>query len=379
MLFSAERFDSIDIAAPDASWKPTRVAIARRRPATDFLTVPALPNELPVSAIYRWRTEMELAELVKVHFTYGPLRAADVDDPSDARDAFCQGFSAWLERIGTEQEILRYNPILLDRNAVHDLIQYLCNDDESKLTSPFYLGLEMADEVVYSIAPFVEAASRVHPLLVSTVLSVLDRVSGLSGLIRTPGWFLCEFARHNWEYNESATDNDVVEWLEDMHGEDQETIARLLPSVVRPEIYPEAIRCPSKVSGRRAKSRELLERELLELRDANGGEMASVCTELATLTRLLRRAGKRDLLGAGIDGQPVYSMVTVALDVNSRIEELLHDHFNYAHQGSDETCFNTFIPFSTQCDEIATQYRDFEMGFRLLNHVDRLLAALLKF
>lgn len=322
---------------------------------------------------------MELVDLVKAHFTYGPLRAADVEDPSDARDAFCQGFTAWLERIGMEQEILRYEPILLDRNAVYDAIQYRCNDDESKLTSPLYLGLEMADEVVYSLAPFVEAASRVHPLLASTALSVLDQVSGLTGLIRTPGWFLCEFARHNWEYNESATDSEVMEWLQDMHGEDPETIARLLPSVVRPEIYPEAIRCPPKVPGRRSKSKSLFERELLELRDASDGEMANVCAELATLTRLLRRAGKRSLLASGIDGQPIYSMATVALDVNSRVEELLHDHFNYAHQGSDETCFNTFIPFATHCEEIAMQYRDFELGFRLLNHVDQLLVSFFKF
>ena len=107
--------------------------------------------------------------------------------------------------------------------------------------------------------------------------------------------------------------------------------------------------------------------------------MANICAELGTLKRLLRVAGKRKLLGEGVDGQPIYAMATVVLDDNALIGELLDDHYNYAHQGSEETYYNTFIPFSTRPEAIAQQYRDLALGFRMLNHVDRLLQALCTF
>ncbi|AOJ10064.1 hypothetical protein WS71_22730 [Burkholderia mayonis] len=322
---------------------------------------------------------MGLVEMVSAHFSYGPLRAADVENPADARDAFKQGFTAWLERIGMERRFVSYDPILLDRDLVHQMIEYRCNGDESYLTSPFYLGLEMIGEDVYSLAPFVGRGEAIHPLLVPTVLSVLDRASCMTGLIRTPGWFLCEFARHHWEYNESATDEQAIEWIREMHEGDDEAIERLLPSVVRPEIYPESVRRPRKVPGRRSNSGSLFERELLALRDSTDGAMATVCEELSTLKRLLRAAGKRRLLGDGVDGLPIYSLATVVFEENDRVTEILDDHYNYASQGCEETCFNTFIPFATNRGAIAQQYRDFALGFRMMNQVDRLLAALTNF
>ncbi|OMZ42750.1 hypothetical protein AQ919_25645 [Burkholderia pseudomallei] len=314
--------------------------------------------------------------MVKTHFVDGPLRADDVEKPSGALDAFKQAFMAWLGRVGMERRNVSYEPVLLDRATVVEMVECRCNGDESNLQSPLYLALEMVNEEVYSLAKFAPAAERVHPLLLSSVLSVLDRVSCRTGLIRTPGWFLCQFARYHWEYEESATDEEAIGWLREMYEDDEESIARRLPSVVRPQLYPDAVRQPTKVLGRRSRSSYLSERELLELQASTDGEMANVCAELASLSRLLRTAGKRHLLGEGVDGQPIYALATVVIDENALIGELLDDHYNYAHQGSEETYYSTFIPLSTRSDAIAQQYRDLALGFRMLKHVDRLLQAL---
>lgn len=376
MLYGPPGFDSrlVDVDGPQ--WESTSGSVARRGSAHDFLTLPALSDRVPVAGTYRWRTGMDLAKVVKTHFVDGPLSAADVENPSGALDAFKQAFMAWLGRIGMETRNISYTPVLLDRATVVEMVECRCNGDESHLESPLYLALEMVNEEVYSLAKFAAAAERVHPLLLPSVLSNLDRASYRTGLIRTPGWFLCEFSRHYWEYDESATDQDAIAWLREMYEDDEESIARRLPSVVRPQIYPDAVRKPTKVLGRRSRSSYLFERELLELQASTDGEMANVCTELATLSRLLRAAGKRHLLGEGVDGQPIYALATVVIEENALIGELLDDHYNYAHQASKETYYSTFIPFSTRSDAVAQQYRDLALGFRLLKHVDRLLGRL---
>ncbi|AEA65847.1 PRTRC system protein F [Burkholderia gladioli] len=376
MLYGSSGLDSVlaDVAGPH--WESSRRSAPGSGSADGFLTLPTLSERVPVAGLYRWRTERDLAETVKMHFINGPLRPADVESPSGALDAFKQAFKAWLGRIGTETQNVSYTPVLLEREAVVEMVECRCNDDESSLASPLYLALEMADEGLYTLARFAPAAQQVHPLLLSSVISILDQVSCRTGLIRTPGWFLYQFSRYHWEHNESATDEEALEWLREMYEDDQESIQRRLPSVVRPQIYPDEVRQPPKVKGRRSKSIQLLERELAELQALAGGEMAKVCEELSTLSRLLRTAGKRFLLGDGIDGQPIYSLATVVIDENSLISELLDDHFNYAHQGGEETYFNCFIPFSTSSAAIAQQYRDLALGFRMLNHVDRLLGAL---
>ncbi|WP_081079327.1 PRTRC system protein F [Burkholderia cepacia] len=376
MLYGPPELDLCLVDVDGPHWESTCGSVARRGSAPDFLTLPTLSDRVPVAGMYRWRTEMDLAEMVKTHFVDGPLRAADVESPSGALDALKQAFMAWLGRIGMETRNISYTPVLLDRATVVEMVECRCNGDESNLESPLYLALEMVDEEVYSLEKFAPAAERVHPLLLPSVLSILDRVSYRTGLIRTPGWFLCQFARYHWEFDESATDEEAIGWLREMYEDDEESIARRLPSVVRPQLYPDAVRKPTKVLGRRSRSSYLFERELLELQASTDGEMANVCTELATLSRLLRTAGKRQLLGEGVDGQPIYALATVVIDENALIGELLDDHYNYAHQGSEETYYSTFIPLSTRSDAIAQQYRDLALGFRMLKHVDRLLQAL---
>ncbi|UEP39700.1 PRTRC system protein F (plasmid) [Burkholderia ambifaria] len=379
MLYGPPRFDSslVDNAGPQ--WESAFCSTARRGTAHDFLTLLTLSEHVPIAGTYRWRTDLDVAAMVKEHFINGPLRAADVENPSGAMDAFKQAFKAWLGRIGMEKRVVSYLPVLLDRPTVEEMVQCRCNNDEEELDSPLYLGLEMANENVHSLAKFAPAAEQVHQLLVPSLLSILDRVSYRTGLIRTPGWFLCEFSRHYWQYEESATDAEAIDWLQELYEDDEESIARRLPSVVRPQIYPDSVRKPAKVAGRRSRSSCLSERELFELRASTDGEMANICAELGTLKRLLRVAGKRKLLGEGVDGQPIYAMATVVLDDNALIGELLDDHYNYAHQGSEETYYNTFIPFPTRPKAIAQQYRDLALGFRMLNHVDRLLQALCTF
>ncbi|MGG2041476.1 PRTRC system protein F [Burkholderia gladioli] len=376
MLYGTPGLDSVLVDGAGPHWESARHSAPRSGSADGFLTLPMLSECVPVAAVYRWRTELDLAEMVKLHFINGPLRAADVENPSGALDAFKQAFKVWLGRVGMETLNVSYTPVLLEREAVVEMVECRCGDDESRLVSPLYLALEMADEGLYSLARFAPAAQQVHPLLLSSVISILDQVSCRTGLIRTPGWFLSQFSRYHWEYNESATDEEALEWLREMYEDDEKSIQRRLPSVVRPQVYPDDVRMPAKVKGRRSRSFHLSERELAELRPLAGGGMAKVCDELSTLSRLLRTAGKRFLLGDGIDGQPIYSLATVVIDENPLISELLDDHFNYAHQGGEETYFNGFIPLSTSSVTVAQQYRDLALGFRMLNHVDRLLGVL---
>jgi PRTRC genetic system protein F len=329
---------------------------------------------VPSGITLKWRSDVAINDIVLEHFRYGPLRATDVLAPVSAADAFQQAFFVWMRR--QLRQPLRYlavNVELCDTNAVEDRLAYQHND-EFEPKGPLHLGVKLTDEWVHQIGPLAQPLRACHPLLLHTLFSIVDRVSGKTVLIRTPGWFLQEFACMHWEGDESAKDEDVRELLVEYHGEDEETVVRYLPSTVLPEIYPDEIRRPPKPEGRSRKRLELSERELLDLQARSSGMSARVCGELAALHRLLRRAGKRALLNTGYDSRPIYSGCTLMLAENGMSTEILDDYMNGEYQAGEATEYSCFIEFSNTKEGIREQYAQWSLAFQMLHHLDQLLA-----
>jgi PRTRC genetic system protein F len=320
-----------------------------------------------------------MASVIRAQFEHGALRASDVHAPTDARDAFNQAFCAWMERQGIERRLLRYMPLVMDVPSVRAALETQYEGGDFEPTSELYFTFEMCDENIVSLASAVPRLTAADPLLVPTILSMLDQVSYKTVLLRTPGWFLSEFACANWEGDELATDEEAREYLEDMCGPDKDAIARLLPSAVRADIYPDAIRFPPVAKDRECGTFHLDTDGLARLSGSNDEAISQICAELAALVPLVKRAGRRAVFTDGRAGWSVYSASTVVLDENARVGELLDDHFNMAMQGGDYTYCSCFIPFATEPRAVRRQYDDWALGFRMLNHVDRLLALLTYF
>ncbi|XUW93276.1 PRTRC system protein F (plasmid) [Burkholderia sp. M6-3] len=322
-----------------------------------------------------WRNDASLAAIVLEQFRHGPLRAEDVEAPVSPVDAFRQAFFAWVRRqLPTPLRFLSFGLELCDTNAVMDAIQHQYEHHDFKPRTSLHLGVKCMDEWVHEVGAFADPLRRAHPLLLHTIFNTVDRVSGKTVLIRTPGWFLCEASCMHWEGEESATDEDVGELLKDYYGEDDVVIARYLPSVLRPLLCPDEIRDPAKIKGRRSRSSTLSVSELRRLRVASPGIVARVCDELLLLKQLLAKAGNSDCLASGYDAHPIYSGSTFVLSHNERTSELLDDHMNNAYSAGEASEYSRFISFSDTRRGIRAQYAQWSLGLRMLHHLDRLMA-----
>ncbi|WP_116610285.1 PRTRC system protein F [Paraburkholderia unamae] len=356
------------------SWQPPRPAATGHRSSPCVLTLPDVAATVPSAITLKWRADLAINDVVLDQFRYGPLRATDVHAPVNAADAFQQAFFAWMGRqLRRPLQYLSVKVELCDTNAVEDRLAYQHND-EFEPKGPLHLGVKLTDEWVHEIGPLAGALRDCHPLLLYTLFSIVDRVSGKTVLVRTPGWFLQEFACMHWEGDESAKDEEVHDLLKEYHGADDETVMRYLPSVVLPEIYPDEIRSPCRPDGRRSRRLELSERELRDLQSRSTGMPSQVCAELAALHRLLRRAGKRDLLNTGYDSRPIYSGCTLMLANNERSIEILDDYMNGEYQAGEATEYSCFIEFSSKKQGIREQYARWSLAFQMLHHLDQLLA-----
>ncbi len=375
MLFDPSFTDRPVDAGAGASWQPPVAAVARHRSADCVLTLPDVAEDVPVRASLKWREDTSVDAVVLEQFRHGPLLAADVEAPVSPVDAFQQAFFAWARRqLPAPLRHMSFGLDLCDTNAVTDAIQHQYDHDEFKPRTPLHLGVKCSDEWVHQVGDLAEPLRRAHPLLLHTIFETVDRVSGKTVLIRTPGWFLCEASCMHWEGDESATDEDVREWLQEMNGDDSDVIDRYLPSVLRPLLCPDEIRVPAKVEGRRSRSSTLSDNELRELRKASPAMVARVCVELLALKHLLRKAGKSGCLSDGYDAQPIYSGCTLLLAHNERTGELLDDHMENAFQAGEATEYSRFITFSNTRQGIREQYTQWSLGLRMLHHLDRLLA-----
>ncbi|WP_229013577.1 PRTRC system protein F [Paraburkholderia gardini] len=328
---------------------------------------------MPSSAQLRWRTEAEFGDLVRAQFMHGPLRAADVSAPMDAGDAFSQAFFAWMRRQLPRCSRLNFRPQLLDTNAVLDTIAYQYSRADFEPKSPLHLGFELPEENVYRFRDAGAFQAR-HSLFVPTMLSLIERASYKTVFVRTPGWFLAEFACWHWQGEENCDDTYARELMEEYFGESGEEIERNLPSAVRPEIYPDELRSPVRIPGRRRRASTLSEHELLQLRRRCSGVQRRVCTELIALTRLLRRAGRRNVLHETYDADSLCSACAVTLTDSDRTSEILDDHFENKSQEGEATYYTGFSPFASTPGAIRRQYADWTLAFEIIAHLDRLLA-----
>jgi PRTRC genetic system protein F len=334
-----------------------------------------LPASIPVKAEYRRRGSVSFNELVLAQFKYGPLRAADVNNPVDSGDAFQQAFFAWLGRELPSRKRMNFTPCLLDSNAVDGAISYLDNRDEFEDTSPLYLALEFENEWLYTLGDCVEQLKACHPLLVSTMLHLIEVAGWRTCWVRTPGWYLYELAARYWEGDENADDEAAKECFV-AHGDDAGSadIQRYLPSNVRSALYPEEFRRPERIPGRRRKAPVLSEQELLALRKRCRGLPRTVCTELIYLSRSLRSLGRRSPLSEGFEGRPVYASCSVVFQATDLTEEVIDDYFEYASNGGDYSTYGSFIPLANSRVAIQRQYRGWAYAFQIIRHLDRLLA-----
>jgi PRTRC genetic system protein F len=375
MLFDTRAADSAVAVGAGHDWQQTRAAVAGNRSAAGFLTLPELPNSIPVRAEYRRRGSVSYNELVLAQFQYGPLRAADVNNPVDSGDAFQQAFFAWLGRELPSRKRMNFSPCLLDSNAVDGVISYLDNRGEFEDSSPLYLAIEFENEWLYTLGSCIEQLKECHPLLVSTMLHLIEVAGSRTCWVRTPGWHLYEFACRYWDGDESASDEEVKECFE-ANGEDgdSEDMQRYLPSTVRPDLYPEEFRSPERVAGRRRGGRSLTEQELVVLRKKCRGLPRTVCTELIHLSRSLRSLGRRSPLSEGFEGRPVYASCSVVFQASDLTEMIIDDYFEYVSNGGDYSSYGSFIPIANSRVAIRRQYRDWARAFHVIRHLDRLLA-----
>ena len=374
MFFDPALPDSSVAAGSAATWQPPRAAAARRRPAADLLTLPSFSTEVPGAVRLKWREDVHLSDLVLKHFQYGPLRAGDVHDPADAGDAFQQAFHAWTQRQYGRLSRLRFTPHLFDAHAVRDVLDGLGNGNNNDDPTPLFLGFGLEDEWVYSLEGAIETLRSVHPLLFRTVMAALYRASARTMFIRLPDWFMYEFSCWYWDGDPDISDKDADEMLKERFHDDTETRNAYLPSVVRPQLCPDDADPCVFDGGKWRERRALTDPELLRLRARSRGMPRRVCTEVLKLRALMRRSRTRDLLHVSYNANPVYALCSVIVEDNQFVGDLLDCHFDNEAQSGDATTYSGFSRLASTPKAIRRQYADLALAFRILTHLDRLLA-----
>ena len=374
MFFDPALPDSSVAAGSAATWQPPRAAAARRRPAADLLTLPSFSTEVPGAVRLKWREDVHLSDLVLKHFQYGPLRAGDVHDPADAGDAFQQAFHAWTQRQYGRLCRLRFTPLLFDAHAVRDVLDGLSNGNNDDDPTPLFFGFGLEEEWVYSLEGAIETLRSAHPLLFRTVMAALYRASTRTMFIRLPDWFMHEFSCWYWDGDPNISDEDADEALKERFEDDTETRSAYLPSVVRPQLCPDDADPCAFSGGKWRERRTLTDPDLLRLRARSRGIPRRVCTELLKLRALMRRSRTRDLFHVSYTANPVYALCSVIVGDNQFVGDLLDCHFDNEGQSGDATTYSGFSRLASTAKDIRRQYTDLALAFRILTHLDRLLA-----
>ncbi|MFP3708480.1 PRTRC system protein F [Paraburkholderia sp. SIMBA_009] len=375
MFFDPSRTDQDVEGGTVACWQPPRAAAARYRAADDFLSLPSVSAQVPPSATMKWKVSGEMSARILANFRYGPLRAADVHEPSDELDAFSQAFFAWVNRQKGEFTRLTVRPMLLDANAVDTALEHVCLDRDFEATSPLYLGFCLPDENLFEMAPHVDALRSAHPLLLRTMLRAIDMASYRTVMIRSPQWFLGEFAAWFWDGDPEASDEDAKEALSERFGENDPDIAAYLPSTARPLLCPDEAMTVSWRSGQWRPCATLSPAQIRALRPRLRGKARKVCTELLTLNSLMRKSRTNDLLRGDPSIMPLFSAVSFVLSGDQTyVGQILDGTIESAYQGGDHCEFAAFSPLSMKAADIRRQYADWSLAFRIMTHLDRLLS-----
>jgi PRTRC genetic system protein F len=375
MFFDPSTTDQVVAGGSAACWQPPRAAATRRRSADDLLSLPQVCAQVPLTGTTKWRTGKESSALILAHFRYGPLRASDVRDPRDELDAFAQAFFAWVGRQKKPYARLTVRPLILDANAVDTTLEHVCLDSDFVAASPLYLGFHLPDENVFELKHHVEALRTAHPLLLRTVLRTIDRASYRTVMIRSPEWFLNEFASWFWDGDPESSDEDALELLKERFGEDEEDMAAYLPSVARPQLCPDDALTVSWRKNRWRRMQMLSPTQVRALRPRLRGKVRKVCTELLKLSALMRKSRTNDLLRGEPALMPMFSACSFVMSGDEeRIGQIIDGTMESAYQSGDHTEFAALSPLSIKAADIRRQYADWSLAFQIMNHLDTLLS-----
>lgn len=362
------------VVGAGGTWQSPRGTATRRGPATDFLTLPSIAAVVPVEGRVKWRDDLAVSDLVAQHFRYGPLRAYDVRRPTGAADAFRQAFYAWYAR-QTPKHFTRltFRPALFDSHALQEHLHHCATGDSIDDPSSLFFGIELPEEWVFTMAGAIGQLRAAHPLLLDAVLSAIGNASARTVFLRLPDWFMYEFSCWFWEGDESISDQDADEMLKERFGEDDETRALYLPSVVREELLPDGTQPRSLMHGTIQRRQTLRPVDLTRLRPRLSGMPRRVCTVLLQLERLLRKSRSRDLFHVQYQTNPVYSAATLVVRDCRWIGELLDTHFENEANMGEATTYQGFSAFAQDPNDIRRQYDDWSLGLQVLACLDHLL------
>ncbi|MFL9876477.1 PRTRC system protein F [Paraburkholderia megapolitana] len=322
----------------------------------------------------KWREDLSVSDMVGQHFRYGPLRAYDVRQPTGAADAFRQAFYAWYARQTPKQfKRLTFRPALFDSHALQEHLHHCGTGDNNGDPSPLFFGIELPEEWVFTMARAATQLREAHPLLLDAVLSAIGKASARTVFLRLPDWFMYEFSCWFWDGDESISDQDADEMLKERFGEDNETRAAYLPSVVRGDLLPDGTEPRSLMHGTILRRQTLRPVDLTRLRPCLSGMPRRVCTVLLRLDQLLRKSRTRDLFHVQYQTNPVYSAASLVMRDCRWIGELLDTHFENESNMGEATTYQGFSAFATHPNDIRRQYNDWSLGLQVLACLDLLL------
>ncbi|CAE6963413.1 PRTRC system protein F [Paraburkholderia domus] len=354
------------------AWKSDRPAVARRRSAVDFLTLPAVSPQVPAAGFLKWRDPAQLTETIERQFRYGPLRAYDVRNPTSAADAFQQAFFAWWRRQSSGSfQRLTFVPVLMDSAAVAETLQFMDDEDNSDDPAPLFLAIEVPDENCYELSPGAGELRAAHPMLMRSVMEAIRDASRQTLFVRNPDWFWYEYTV--WYFDgECPADDEAREILVERRGDDD--VESYLPSTVLPGIVPDDVFFNGEVKDAKKFYKSVLKRpDLLRLRPRLKGRARRVCTALMDLQTLLARRPKRDLLQFKYHSRNAYEAGSLVWEHNRFTEEFLDIHFDDCGSNG-ATTYPGFIPFETSARSIRRQYEGWAHAIRILQSLDVLLS-----
>lgn len=376
MLFDSGFTDS-GFTADLSRWTTSRQpAAARHRSANGFLTLPSVTDSVPVRALVQRGGDVDLAALALAHFESGVLRPRDVKTALCAGDALAQGITAWIRRHRSRCQRLNFGFELLDHGAVCAEVQQF--GWENCLDAPAYLGIVMPQESVFVIGDKADVLRATFPGLLCTAMALVREASSRTVHVRAPDDYLEMFGRWHWEYETSASDEDVREGLAERYGDGDSDVERYLPSVVRAEMAPDEFLPKYMRVDRRSGGifRELSGKALLAVAAHQRGWVRSLCLELAALKKQLARSKAQRLFGDAQWGEPAYAAASIVTIPGGYAEEVIDDHFECLSNAGDCTMYQMFVPLATTPESIRAQYADWEIAFEVMARLDRVLTLL---
>ncbi|MCY0852457.1 PRTRC system protein F [Cupriavidus sp. D39] len=335
-----------------------------------------MTDSVPARALVQRRKDVDLAALALAQFESGVLRPRDVKTALCAGDALAEGITAWIRRHRPRCQRLNFGFELLDHGVVSTELQQFGWEDN--LDAPVYLGIVMPQESVFVIGDKADVLRATSPGLLCTAMALVRDASSRTVHVRTPDDYLEMFGRWHWEYETSATDEDVREGLAERFGEGDSDIERYLPSVVRSEMAPDEFLPKYMRVDRRSSDiyRELSGKSLMAVAARQRGWVRSLCLELAALKKVLARSKARRLFGDAQWGEPAYAAASIVTIPGGYAEEVIDDHFECLSNAGDCTMYQMFVPLATTPESIRAQYADWAIAFEVIARLDRVLTLL---